>query len=146
VSDRSLAPAEWPVPDRPTRVETCPGVFRDYDNLAADAALQALGTTDAPISRADELAAAVTGAALRATVQARAEQIIKYEHTIETDAGLPVGFLASEALRRLQAARDVMAPGARRDLNVARRRVAATAALCWALLDVIDLELSGGVR
>ena len=128
----------------PVREEWPLGGRADVDALARDAAVQGLNATELPIARAEELLGAVAGDALRATVRARAEQIIKYGHSLERDRRVPIGWLAAEAVARLQAARDVMIPGGRRDLKVARRRTAAVAAMCWALLDVIDAELGEG--
>jgi hypothetical protein len=124
-----IAP-EWPVPRA------------DLHEIARDAAIQALGATDAPLGRADELAAAVSGEALRAVVAARVEQIVRHGHAAEGDAMLPLGYLTGEALRRLQAGRDVIVHGDRQNLAVGRRRLAAVAALCLAEIDRIDIALA----
>jgi hypothetical protein len=131
-----------PASDRTWTESSDPGCFVDLDAAARDAALQPLVVNDPPIRRADDLVVAVAGGALKATVAARVEQIVKFGHTIDTDLNLPIPFLASETLGKLQAARDVMLPGERRNLRCAKRRVAAVAGMCWALLDCLDVLIA----
>lgn len=125
-----------PQPDAPPREEwPVPAL----DALGRDVALQALGESDAPIARADEIAAAVTGEALKATVMMRVEQIVKHGHDPKDDLMLPIVFLPNQAKLMAMAAHEaVMAGGDGRDLQLARRRLARTAALCWAAIDRID--------
>lgn len=126
---------------RDLRAETeNPGVFVNLDEASRDAAIQALGQTDAAIARADDLVAAIAGAALKAVVQARVEQIVKHGYTTEDDAMLSIVYLPAQ-VRRMAVAADEAAKvtGRDRDLAVVRRRLAACAALCMAAIDRLDI-------
>jgi hypothetical protein len=127
------------------RVETtAPGVFKQGEPglqaLAADVATQALGQTPAPIAQADSLVAAVTGEALRATVRMRVEQITQHGHTPDLDRALPLHTLADEAVAMAKLARAAVGvTGRDRNLNAAKKRLARTAALCWAAFDRLEM-------
>jgi len=76
-------------------------------------------------------------------LELRLEQMVKHGHTLEGDLDLPIGWLANDARIRLQSALDVINAGPeRRNLPVARRRVATAAALCLAALDVLDATIN----
>jgi hypothetical protein len=126
------------------RLETQPGVFAagepGLQALAADAATQALGQTDAPIAFADMLVAAVTGEPLRATVRMRVEQIVRHGHTPDTDEMLPIHQLVADAQEMAGLARSAIGvTGTDRNLDAAEKRLARTAALCWAAIDRIRM-------
>jgi hypothetical protein len=109
-----------------------------------DEAVQSLfSAADVPLVRADELRAAVTGPALKSVLEIRIEQMVKHGHTLELDLDLPLGWLVNDALQRLRAALDVINGGPdRRNLKVARRRVATAAALLLAGIDVLDATIT----
>lgn len=120
------------------RVETAPGVFSDLNALARDAAIQSLNGSAALISQADDLVAIVTGPALAMTVAMRVEQVVKHGHTPDSDLMLPIGLLVTEAQNMAAMARTAIGvTGADRNLDVGVKRLARTAALCWAAIDRI---------
>jgi hypothetical protein len=135
------------------RVEIEPGVFATgtaaLQALAADAAVQALGQTPAPLSLQDELLAAVTGSALRAVVAMRVDQIAKHGHTAEDDGMLPPASLLNTAKSILTSA-IALTSGYDRDLSElerGQRCAAKAAAMCMAAHDRIGLairESNGG--
>lgn len=131
-----------PIPDRPTRVETAPGVYRDLDALSRDAAIQALGETDAPLGQADELVAAVTGPALKAAVQARV-RMLAGGHNAENDDLLPIGWLPMEARHCFERIRAVMIRE-RVDLDEVRRLLAEGVAYGLAAIDRLDRATKRG--
>jgi hypothetical protein len=137
-----------PVHDRPTRVETAPGCFRDLDAESRTAAIQALGATDAPIARADELAAAVAGPALKAIVAMRVEQIVTRGHSALADLEVEPYRLLDKAVEMMRVARsrcgvtDMNAAS----LAAARKTAAKACALGMAVIDRIDAELARGER
>lgn len=138
-----MSGAGGPLPDRPTRIETAPGVFRDLDSLSRDAAVQALGTTDAPLALADELVAAVTGAALKAVVAARVGLIVGGGHTAENDDFLPIGWLPMEARQCFEAVRGAMMENPR-DLHRIRQLMIDGAAFAFAAIDRLDRAMKRG--
>ena len=96
-----------------------------------------------PLARTAELLAALQGPAVRSVLELRLEQMVKHGHTLEGDLDLPHGWLANDARIRLQSALDLINAGPeRRNLPVARRRVAAAAALCLAAIDVLDATIN----
>lgn len=107
------------------------------DDAVAESAQTLFSAADVPLARTEELLKALQGPAVRAVLEARVSQIVKHGHTVESDLGKPT-VVASAAVSRLQAARDVMVPGDRQNLPVARRRLADVAAMCLACIDVID--------
>lgn len=131
-----------PRPDRPTRVETVPGVFPDVDAAARDAALRSLAECDAPIRRADELVGAVAGDALKAVVAMRVEQIVKHGHTVEDDMMLPLLWLPRQIKQHAEVAcARIGVTGTDRNLVAAKRHLAITAALCLAAIDRITVAI-----
>jgi hypothetical protein len=104
-----------------------------------DEARQSLfAAADVPLASADELAAAVSGAAVKAVLQARIEQIVKHGHSANADAERGPRILASDARTMILAGIDLLAPGPARNLAVARRRFAKGAAMMLAAIDAID--------
>jgi hypothetical protein len=134
------------MPDKPTRLETGnPGVFTDLGAIARDVAIQALGSTDAPIGQADDLVAIVSGQALALTVQMRVEQVVKHGHTPDSDLMLPIGLLPTEVQNMAGLARAAIGiTGSDRNLDAGVKRLARTAALCWAAIDRILAAQAGG--
>ncbi|HVM38311.1 MAG TPA: hypothetical protein VM265_07995 [Sphingomicrobium sp.] len=124
--------------------EPMPEGSRALVDQAVDEAAQTLfGAADVPIARRGELLAALQGPAVRSVLELRLEQMVKHGHTLEGDLDLPIGWLANDARIRLQSALDVINAGPeRRNLPVARRRVATAAALCLAALDVLDATIN----
>lgn len=112
------------------------GAF-DVALMARAAAIGALMESDAPIVLADDLAALVTGAALKATVQKRVEQVVKHGYSPASDLMLPPGLLITEAIDHAQRARAGIATD---DFARTRDELAAVAALCWAAIDRLDGE------
>jgi hypothetical protein len=116
--------------------------FTDLAALARESAIQALGGTDAPIGRADELVAAVTGEGLKAVIQARVRQLVR-GHGAETDDMLPIGWLPMEARHCFERARDRLNEG---ELGDARRLLAEGAAYGLAAIDRLDRAMLTGGR
>lgn len=136
-----------PRADRPTRMETEPGVFVDLDLASRDAAIQALKDTDAPIALADELVAAVAGRALKAIVAARVALITAKGHTADADDFLPIGWLPMEARHCLERARALIGTDPlTRDLVAARAAIADAIAFCMAAIDRLDRGMQQGER
>lgn len=94
-----------------------------------------------PLARTDELLLAVSGPAVKAVLEKRIEQMVKFGHTVEGDLDLPLGWLPNDARIRLQSACDAINSG-ERNLQLARRRVVTAAALCLAAIDVIDATIN----
>ena len=118
------------------------------DRDIIEAALEQAGQTifsaaDVPLARADELAAIVTGAAVKAVLEARIAQVVKHGHTPAADAAWPLRKLPADARSMLVAGMDLM-EGPHRNLVVGRRRFAKAAAMLLAAIDRVDLELSKG--
>jgi hypothetical protein len=121
--------------DRPLRAETAPGVFTDLGALARDAAIQTVARSDAPISDADDLVAAVTGAALQAVVAARVRLFVQ-GHTPSADELLPILWMPFEAQQHAALASAQIGLTAQgRDLAAAEASLALTAATCMAAID-----------
>jgi hypothetical protein len=114
---------------------------RSIVQAGLDEARQTLfSAADVPLARTDELLAAVQGPAVRSVLEARIEQIVTHGHTLEQDSRLPIGLITREARDRLQMGCDCLAPP-RRNLPIARRRLARAAALLLAAIDQIDLQM-----
>jgi hypothetical protein len=122
-------------------MEPMPEGNRALVEQAAEEAAQSLfSASDVPLARAEEILAAIQGAAVRSVLEARIEQIVKHGHTAQVDARQPLGMLPREAKDRLQMGCDCLG-GERRNLPVARRRFARAAALLLAAIDQIDLQM-----
>jgi hypothetical protein len=115
------------------------------DAAAEEVGLHAiLAVPEARLEQAEEIMAALQGSAVRAVLEARVEQIAKHGHGREHDAMLPIGALPRRAKEMAQMASEVIdATVEQRNLDVARRRLARTAALCLAAIDRLDM-ISGG--
>lgn len=110
-----------------------------------DEARQTLfSAADVPLASTEELLAAISGPALNAVLEARIEQIVKHGHTPAQDAAMPLKVLPHHARSMILDATDLMDPGCRRNLTVARRRIAKAAAMLLAAIDRIDVELAKG--
>lgn len=131
-----------PKPDRPPRIETAPGVFRDLDALSRDAAIQALGESDAPLALADELVATVTGGAMKSAVQARVKMLVG-GHTADNDDLLPIGWLPMEARHCLERVKLAMLREGR-DLDDIRRLLVEGVAFGLAAIDRLDRAMKRG--
>lgn len=118
------------------------------DQAVEEAAQSLFSVADVPLARADELLAALQGRAVRDVLQLRIEQMTKHGHDLLGDAQLPLGWLPNDARLRVTAALDLINGGPdRRNLPVARRRIATAAAILLAAIDVLDvvIEQEGGV-
>jgi hypothetical protein len=118
-------------------------VFTDLAARSRDAAIQALGETNAPLGQADELVAAVTGPALKAVVVARVGLITAGGHTAETDDFLPIGWLPMEARQCFEAIRGAMMEEPR-DLAKVRKLLVDGAAFAFAAIDRLDRAMQRG--
>lgn len=117
-----------------------PDVERLIDEVIADEAPQAiLRSCDTPIVALDELLAALKGPALQLVLDARVEQIAKHGHDREHDEMLAIDRLPRLAREMAGMANDLLGHDERRNLPVARRRLARCAALCMAAIDRIDM-------
>lgn len=115
------------------------------DEAVEEAAQTIFSAADVPLARAGELLAAIQGPAMRAVMEMRIEQIVKHGHTAEGDRMLPISLLPDEARKMAAAACDlIVATGERRNLPVARKRLARAAALCMAAIDRLDVAMQGG--
>lgn len=91
----------------------------------------------------DEIANAIRGPAMQATIDMRIEQIVRHGHDSEHDAMLPIDRLARDAAGRFAAAVDHMSgAGERRDLAAARRVLVRAAAIGLAAIDRIDMAIA----
>lgn len=94
---------------------------------------------DFPMARVGELLAAIQGPALRAVLDARIEQIVKHGHDAEHDQMQPIGQLPKLARETAAMAMDTLGGDERRNIPVARRRLARAAAICMAAIDRLDM-------
>lgn len=122
-------------------MDQMPEGTRAIVNQAVEEAGQSLfAAADVPLARTDELLAAVQGPAIRAVLEARIEQIVRHGHDREHDEMLPITRLPQLAREQLSMALDTsLTAGERRDLRVARRRLARSAAMCLAAIDRLDM-------
>lgn len=120
-----------------------PRSTREIVQAGLDEATQSLFTAaDVPLASAEELRAIATGPAMRSVIEARIEQIVKHGHTPAADADLPIKLLPSHARNMITDAFDLLDPGQRRNLTVARRRLAKSAAMLLAAIDRVDVEIA----
>ena len=95
----------------------------------------------------DQLDNAIRGAAVRMAIDMRIEQILRYGHDAEHDAMQPISHCPREALKRLHAAiEQIEATGERRNLPVAIKNLARTAALCMAGIDRLQAAIDSAER
>jgi hypothetical protein len=108
-----------------------------------DAAKQTLfSAASVPLASAEELLAAVSGPALKAVLEMRIEQIVKYGHTVENDAMLPLLWLPRQAADYARIACDrVGVTGKDRNLNAAIKALVRSAALSLAAIDRIKAAI-----
>jgi hypothetical protein len=117
-------------------------------NAIVDAALDDVTQTlftaaDVPLMRSEELLAALQGPAMRSLMHMRIEQIVKHGHTAENDLMLPILWLPKQARDHAQIACErIGVTGRDRDLELAKRALARSAALCLAAIDRIDAGIS----
>lgn len=110
---------------------------------AVDGAAQILLGSDVPMAKAEELLAVLQGPAVRDVLRIRAEQIVEHGHSLADDLVYPRCWLVNDAKGRLAAALDnINAPPPKRDLPLARRRIARAAAVLLAALDVLDAVIA----
>lgn len=110
---------------------------------AMEEAPQALIASPAPIARTDELLRAIQGPALRAVLDARIEQIVTHGHDAESDAFLAIDRLPRLAREQAQMALEVLGHDERRNIPVAKRRLARAAAMMMAAIDRLDMIKEG---
>ena len=109
-----------------------------------EAAQSLFSAADVPLAKAEELRAAVTSPAVRAVLEMRIEQMVKFGHSLEGDLDLPIGWLPMEARQDLQIAADcINAKEPDRNLVRARARIVRAAAMCLAAIDVLDATIAG---
>lgn len=114
---------------------------RDAIEHGLEEARQTLfSAADVPLASADELATIVAGAATRAVLEARIEQVVKHGHTPAADADLPLKQLPANARSMIIDTLDLL-EGPHRNLVVARRRLAKACAMLLAAIDRVDVEI-----
>jgi hypothetical protein len=107
-----------------------------------DQAAQSLfSAADVPLASAEELRALVTGPAVKAVLEARIAQVVKHGHTPANDAELPIKHLPANARSMIIDTLDLL-EGPRRNLVVAKRRLAKAAAMLIAAIERVDVELA----
>lgn len=99
---------------------------------------QLLRGLDAPFSLLDELLAAIQGPAVRAALEARIEQIVKYGHDREHDSMLAIAQLPRLARDMTLSAIELLGPDERRNIEVAKKRIARAIAILLAAFDRLD--------
>lgn len=109
------------------------------DQAVEEAGQTPFAAADVPIARTDELLAAIQGPAVRAALEARIDQIVRHGHDREHDEMLPITRLPQLAREQLSMALDVMGSDDRRNLAVARRRIARGVAIGLAAIDRLDM-------
>ena len=106
-----------------------------------------LAVPETKLGEADEILAALQGPAVRAVLTARVEQFTLHGHYREHDAMLPIGALPRRAREMAQMASEVIdATVEQRNLEVAKRRLARTAALCLAAIDRLNMIAGGSAQ
>jgi sugar phosphate isomerase/epimerase len=119
---------------------------------ALEEAPQALfgeAAAEASVEQLPSLIAALQGPAVRLALEMRLEQIVRHGHDAEADAMLPLDHLPRQARDRLVAAiEQISATAEKRNLPVAMKNLARTAALCLAAIDrirpIVEREQAGG--
>lgn len=112
-----------------------PNVDALIDAAMEEAPQALLAADDVPLLRTDELLAAIQGPALRLVLEARIEQIIKHGHDSESDQMLAITRLPQLAREQGAMAIDVLGHDDRRNIKVAIRRLARSAAINLAAID-----------
>jgi len=101
---------------------------------------QLLGERTIRLVQLEQLLAAIQGPAMRMVIEARVDQIVKRGHTRDSDAMLPIGWLSRRAHDMVQAATDnIDGTLERRNLPIAKARLARAAALCLAAIDRLNM-------
>jgi len=109
------------------------------DHAVDEAAQTLFAAADVPLAQTDELLAAIQGPAVRAALEARIEQILKYGHDRAHDEMQAITRLPQLAREQFAMAIDVMGHDDRRNLAVARRRIARGIAIGLAAIDRLDM-------
>ncbi|MES2138005.1 MAG: hypothetical protein V4502_13230 [Pseudomonadota bacterium] len=111
---------------------------------AIEAVPQSLfSATGVPLAGQAEILAALTGPALRAVLDARVELRVKHGHSAEGDLMLAITALPKAAKDYAQMAVEAIGvTGRDRNLGLARRRLARSAALILAAIDRIDAAMA----
>lgn len=126
-------PAEQPI-------EPAPAELEQLIDQALEEAPQLVLEGTIRLGQIEEIMAALAGPAARMALQMRLEQIVKHGHDREHDEMLPIMRLPQLAREQLSMALDTsLTAGDRRDLRVAKLRLARAAAMCLAGIDRINM-------
>jgi hypothetical protein len=115
------------------------------DEALEETAAAVLRDSGAPIVRAEELLAALTGPAMRAIMEMRIEQIVKFGHTAETDVMHPITWLPKQTIDQAQMAHArIGVTEAGRNLPAAMKASARAGACAAASIDRVLMAIRAG--